>query len=115
MSQGNNMLASCQACGGRKECNYIKYNMGGFELMYLVCVDCFTHVQMAGMREIRVVISQFRTATRVEAEKVATRMAQKAKVDEIRAKDEEFRKRQEKRVVKKKVSKKVSKKVPRTK
>ena len=98
------MLASCQACGGRKECNYIKYNMGGFELMYLVCVDCFTHVQMAGMREIRVVIAQFRTATRVEAEKLAEKMADKDKV---------VNKALEKIV--KKVSKKKTKRVPRTK
>ncbi len=110
MSQGNNMLASCQACGGRKECNYIKYNMGGFELMYLVCVDCFTHVQMAGMREIRVVIAQFRTATRVEAEKLAESMATTDKKNEVVKRNDEALKK-----IVKKVSKKKTKRVPRTK
>ena len=110
MSQGNNMLASCQACGGRKECNYIKYNMGGFELMYLVCVDCFTHVQMAGMREIRVVIAQFRTATRVEAEKLAESMATTDKKNEVVKRNDEALKK-----IVKKGSKKKTKRVPRTK
>lgn len=95
MQSPNNMVAKCQSCGANKEGNYIKYNMNGFELMFLVCIDCFTHVQMAGLRELRVVIAQFRTATRVEAEKMAVEMAKPP-------------------VTKKKVSKKVSK-VPREK
>ena len=107
MQQGNNMLTGCQACGERKECNYIKYNLGGFELMYLVCVDCFKHVQMAGMRELRVVIAQFRTATRVEAEKLAESMADK---DEVVKRNEEALKK-----IVKKVSKKKTKRVPRAK
>ena len=111
------MLASCQACGNRKECNYIKYNMGGFELMYLICVDCFTHVQMAGMREIRVVIAQFRTATRVEAEKLAQQMADKAKAEEKAAEEKALEVGRAHKEAAKKVGKKkkVSKKVPRTK
>ena len=43
--------------------------------MFLICIDCFTHVQMAGLRELRVVVAQFRTATRIEAEKMAEDMA----------------------------------------
>lgn len=93
MQSPNNMVAKCQACGENKEANYIKYNLNGFDLIFLICVDCFTHVQMAGLRQLRVVITQFRTATRIEAEKLAVEMA--------------------KPPTKKKVSKKVSKKVPR--
>lgn len=74
MQSPNNMVAKCQGCGETKEGNYIKYNFNGFELMFLVCIDCFTHVQLAGLRELRDIIMQFRTATRVEAEKMVKDM-----------------------------------------
>jgi len=70
----NNMVAKCQSCGENKEGNYIKYNFNGFELMLLICIDCFMHVQMAGIRELRNIIVQFRTATREEAEKMVKDM-----------------------------------------
>jgi len=71
----NNMVAKCQSCGEKKEGNYIKYNFNGFELMFLVCIDCFMHAQMAGLREFRDLIAQFRATTREEAEKMAVEMA----------------------------------------
>lgn len=58
--QTNMIVGPCQGCGKRKEGGYIKYQFLGFEIMTLLCLDCTTVIQLAGLANLKGDIDAFR-------------------------------------------------------
>jgi hypothetical protein len=52
-------FAKCEVCGVASDCDYIKYLFNGFELMYMVCMSCFSVARIAGLVNLRADIEVF--------------------------------------------------------
>lgn len=53
-------VAPCAVCGRVAPGDYIKYSFLGFELAYLVCGDCYVHIEIAGLLRLKVEVQSLR-------------------------------------------------------
>jgi len=60
ISEQPRFTAPCEICHKKKEGDYVKYSFLGFELLFMVCKDCFLHIRIAGLTNLCADLEAFR-------------------------------------------------------
>jgi ribosome-binding protein aMBF1 (putative translation factor) len=60
ITDNNRFNAPCEVCGRTAPGDFVKYSALGFELVYMVCKDCFLIVRIAGLSRLKADVMAFR-------------------------------------------------------
>ena len=60
ISEQARFYAPCEICHKTKEGDYVKYSFLGFELLFMMCKDCFLHIRIAGLTHLHADLEAFR-------------------------------------------------------